>query len=153
VGQLFYPGSGEFERQIALKILDGQVPYRDFVNEYPSLALFTFLLPALFFRAPLAYHLAFAAELLLFDLLAMALIAFVAACFKISLRRSLTVYTFVIVAVGPLITMRYDLLPAVLVLAALTSFMIGRTKTAWAVLALGVTAKLYPVIIAPLFVI
>jgi len=153
LGQLFYPGPGEFERQIALKILDGHVPYSDFVSEYPPLALLSFLLPALFFRTPLAYYLAFAAEMLLFDLLAMALIAFVASHFKISLRRSLAVYTLLLIAVGPLITMRYDLLPAVLVLAALTSFMIGRTKTAWAVLALGVTAKLYPVIIAPLFVI
>lgn len=153
LGQLFYLGSGELERQIALKILDGQVPYRDFVSEYPPLALLSFLMPALFFRTPLAYHLAFAAEMLLFDLLAMVLIAFVASHFKISPRRSLTVYTLLLIAVGPLITMRYDLLPAVLVLAALTSFLIGRTKTAWAVLALGVTAKLYPMIIAPLFVI
>jgi len=153
LGQLFYPGPGELERQIALKILDGQVPYRDFVSEYPPLALLSFLMPALFFRTPLAYHLAFAAEMLLFDLLAMILIAFVATHFTISLRRSLTVYTLLLIAVGPLVTMRYDLLPAVLVLAASTSFMTGRTKTAWAVLALGVTAKLYPIIIAPLFVI
>jgi hypothetical protein len=26
LGQLFYPGPGELERQIALKILDGQLP-------------------------------------------------------------------------------------------------------------------------------
>jgi len=153
LGRLFYPGPGEFERQVALKILDSQAPYSDFIIEYPPLALLSFLLPALFFHTPLAYYLAFAAEMLLFDLLVMALMIFVASYFKLSLRRMFIVYTLLIIAVGPLITMRYDLLPAVLVLAALTAFMIGRTKTAWAFMGLGVTAKLYPVIIAPLFVI
>jgi uncharacterized membrane protein len=55
-----------------------------------------------------------------------------------------------LLSVGPIAISRYDLLPAVLVLAALHAFIAGRNKLAWAILALGVAAKGYPAIIAPL---
>jgi uncharacterized membrane protein len=43
--------------------------------------------------------------------------------------------------------------PAVLVLVALAALIKGRNSLAWAVLALGIVAKLFPIVIAPLFVI
>ena len=153
LAQHFYPDPGGLEHLMSLRMLEGQIPYRDFVSEYPPLALLSFLVPGLVFRTPLAYHWAFATELLIFDIVALVLIASLAPLAKISRRKSLIVYTLLILVIGPLIIIRYDLLPAVLVLLALFTFINGRTKTAWAVLALGFTAKLYPVIVAPLFVI
>ncbi len=44
-------GFAELERQVALNMLDGQIPYRDFATEYPPLALLSFLLPALLFSS------------------------------------------------------------------------------------------------------
>ena len=149
---LLYPGPGSMERAVALKILDGQIPYHDFPSEYPPLALLSFLAPGLLFSTHIPYCLAFAVEILLFDLAAMFLISLVASHLKISRRRALTVYTLSILAIGPLITIRYDMLPAVLVLGALTSFVLGKNKLAWGALALGFSAKLYPLIIAPLFI-
>jgi len=52
---------------------------------------------------------------------------------------------------GPIVTGRFDLLPATLVLVALYAFISGKNKIAWGCLALGASAKLYPLIIAPLF--
>ncbi len=56
-------------------------------------------------------------------------------------------------ATGPILVARYDLLPAVLVLASVWAFVKGKVKLAWAVAALGFAAKLYPIIIIPFFVI
>lgn len=151
--QFFYPAPGGIERQVALNILGGQIPYRDFPSEYPPIALLSFLLPALLFRGPLAYSWAFAGEMLLFDLAIMALVVSIASRLQVSVRSSLIAYTLLVLAIGPLMTTRYDLLPAVLVVAALSAFAFGKRRIAWVALALGFASKLYPLIIAPLFAI
>ncbi len=151
MAQLFYPAAGELERNFALQMLDGRLPYRDFACEYPPLALLSFLVPALLFRTPAAYAFAFAGELLLFDLMVLLLIASLASRLNMPVRGSLAAYTVVLLAVGPLVVCRYDILPAMLSLAALWAFISRRTGAAWALIALGVTAKLYPVVLVPLF--
>jgi uncharacterized membrane protein len=84
----------------------------------------------------------------------MALIIYISRRLNISTVRSLTVYTlFIAFVAGPIVVQRYDLVPAVLVLAALAALIKGKNNTAWAVLALSVMVKLYPIILAPLFVI
>jgi uncharacterized membrane protein len=148
---LYYPASGQLEHYIAVKILDGQIPYVDFPSEYPPLALLSYLLPGLLFRSLPAYYIAFAMELLLFDLLAVALIAQISSRLKIPITQSLAVHTLLILAVGPIITARYDIIPAVLVLSALSLFVNGKNKTAWAVLSLAFMTKLYPIIAVPFF--
>jgi uncharacterized membrane protein len=156
LGWAYYtsPTPGVVENKLALKMLEGQVPYSDFACEYPPLALLIFIIPALFFRSLSPYYIAFATEIFLFDLLAIALIVYISRRLNISTARSLTVYTFFIAIVaGPIVIQRYDLVPAVLVLAALAALIKGKSNTAWAVLALGVMTKLYPLVIAPLFVI
>ena len=153
LAQIFYPGTGTLELYIAQQILDGQIPYHDFASEYPPLALLSFLLPGLLFHTTVAYSWAFAAELLLFDVLVLFLIADLASSLKISVRNSLAVYTLLILATGPILVCRYDILPAMLVLLALWAFIKGRNNLAWAATALGFAAKLYPVIIIPLFII
>jgi len=151
MAQLFYPAAGELERNFALQMLDGRMPYRDFACEYPPLALLSFLVPALLFRTPAAYAFAFAGELLLFDLVVLVLIASLASRLNMPVRSALAAYTVLLLAVGPLVVCRYDMLPAMLSLAALWAFVGRRTGTAWTLIALGVTAKLYPVVLVPLF--
>jgi uncharacterized membrane protein len=100
------------------------------------------------------YFIAFAIEIFLFDLIALAFIVYISRRLNMSTVRSLTFYTlFMAVVAGPIVIQRCDLVPAVLVLVALAALIKGRNSLAWAVLALGVVAKLFPIVIAPLFVI
>ncbi len=148
------PSPGAVEKNIVLQIFEGQIPYVDFECEYPPVALLLFLIPGLFFRALPSYYIAFTVEMLLFDLLAIFLIIFIAKRINISKVKALTSYTLLIaVAAGPLVTQRYDLAPAVMVLAAVAAFLAGKNKTAWGVLALGVMAKVFPIVVAPVFAI
>jgi hypothetical protein len=151
--QLFYHATGKLELFMANQILDGKIPYRDFVSEYPPLALLGFLLPGLLFSTTLAYSWGFAVELLLCDLLILFIIADLASFLEISVRNALGIYTLLIMATGAIVVCRYDILPAMLVMAALWAFVRGRTGLAWAAAALGITAKMYPVLIVPLFII
>ena len=152
LGQLSY-SPGALELSFARQILSGEIPYRDFTSEYPPLALLSFVLPALVSRRDLVYGLAFAVEMLLLDFLILKLLAVLDRCLKIPHERTLTVYTLFVFAVGPIIISRYDILPAALTLAAIASFVTNLNALAFALVALGVTAKVYPIIIAPLMVI
>jgi len=151
LARFFGFGAGSLELYFARLMLNGRIPYHDFANEYPPLALLSFLLPGLITQNGIAYSWAFAAELMVFDLLALLMLADLVQMLKISLKNTLTIYTLVILAVGPILVSRYDLLPAMLVLAAIWAFVKGKNKLAWAAAALGFAAKLYPIIIIPLF--
>lgn len=144
-------GFGGLEGDIASRILNGQVPYSDFVCEYPPIALLSFLIPGLISTAQTAYGFLFASEMLILDLVVLFILWKLASRFKMSIWCVLGFYTLCLMAMGVMATGRFDLLPATLVLVAIYAFISGKNKTAWAVLALGFTAKLYPIIIAPLF--
>ncbi len=149
ISQLFYYSPGAFELGVAKQILNGGIPYRDFTSEYPPLALLIYYIPALIQSGYPAYGFVFAAEMLFFDLIIVYLVADIATYIELPLVRTLTIYTIVLLAVGPIIVARFDLLPAVLVLAAVWAFIKGKNVLSWVIVALGVTAKLYPLVIAP----
>jgi hypothetical protein len=142
----------EFKLELSLKMLHGQLPYVNFGSEYPPLALLSYLLPALFFRSTIAYYVAFTVEMLLFDLFAMVLITRVGARLGISSTRSLLFHALAIIAAGPIIVTSFDIIPAVLVLAALAFFVSGKSNIAWVLIGLGFLTKLYPIIVLPFFV-
>ena len=144
-------GFAGLERQMATQMLSGQVPYSDFTCEYPPLALLSFLLPGLLSTVQPAYGFLFALEMLLLDLVVLFIIWKLASRLKMRIWYALAIYTLCLLAIGLVVTGRFDMLPATLVLVALYAFISGKNKTAWVVLALGMTAKLYPIIIAPLF--
>ena len=147
----YFVGGHGFERGFTIKMLDGMLPYSDFFSEYPPLALFSFLLPALFFPDYPAYGFFYAIEIYLLDLVILFILVKFAPRLKLQIWPVLSVYTLCLVAIGPIVTGRFDLLPATLVLVALYAFISGKNKIAWGCLALGASAKLYPMIIAPLF--
>lgn len=139
------------EYSIAQKILDGNIPYRDFLIEYPPLAVLSFLLPALTFSSLAVYGFLFALEIFLLDLVVLYILYKLASRLNLKVWYVLGAYSLCLIAVGTLVTGRFDMLPTALVMVALYTFIKGKNKTAWAFLALGLTTKLFPVIIAPLF--
>jgi hypothetical protein len=142
----------EYQLDIALRILHGQIPYVNIGSEYPPLALLIFLLPALLFRTLTAYYVAFIIELLLFDLFAMVLMAKTSQRVGVSVNKALLMHALAIIAAGPIIVASFDIIPAVMVLGALVFFINGKSNTAWAFAGLGILTKLYPIIAVPFFV-
>lgn len=139
--------------EYASNIVLGQLPYRDFIVEYPPLALLFFILPRLVTSELSIYQHVFVAEILLFDLLGLFLVSILARRLDLRLANTLTIYTVMLLAIGPILIYRYDLIPAIMVLLSLYAFNRQKHKVCWVMLALGTMTKIYPVIIAPLFLI
>lgn len=149
-GERLYSGTGLYF-EYASRIFQGGVPYKDFLVEYPPLSILVFILPRLVADEAAGYAVAFSGVIVLLDLVALALGITLARRVGYSALTGFIAYTFVLLITGPLLIEHYDLFPAVLTLFALYAFARGWHRASWSVLALGMTAKLYPVIIAPLF--
>jgi len=121
--------------------------------EYPPGALVFFTIPRLFSSTLDGYRYAFAAEILVFDLLALYFMEKLSRSLNVKPAITLIVYTLLILAIGPLLIYRFDLIPAVMVLASLYFLSQKKFGLAWAMLAAGVITKIYPVVIAPIFLI
>jgi hypothetical protein len=132
------------------KILDGEVPYRDFPVEYPPAALPVFVLPALAEEE----HYGSAFEILMWTC-AVAMVVLVAVTLAGVRASSLRLYgatAFVglaPLALGSVILSRYDLWPATLTVGALAALVAGRDRVGFGLLGLATAAKLYPGVILP----
>ena len=134
-------------------MMNGQVPYRDFTVEYPPLALLLLLIPRLFSENLAGYADGFAILMVAFNLLGLYFASRLSRLLKTNHCLALVIYTFSFFIIGDIAINRFDVVPAVLSLGAIYYFLKGNDKTAWFVLALGVLTKLYPAVLAPLFII
>jgi hypothetical protein len=141
-------------------IADGKVPYRDFAVEYPPGALPMFALPGLAEpgknqQVSAGFRRAF--ETLMWMCGAVALTA-MAVVLRVLRRSDLNVWgalCFAAVApllLGSVILSRFDLWPAAICAAALAALVSNRLRLGHALLGLGITAKLFPVVFVPLAV-
>jgi len=132
-------------------LFSGEIPYKDFLLEYPPVGLVFFSLPYLFASNFDTYTIAFVIQIAIFNLLGLVIISSISQHLGVALWKTLTVFTLALLAIGPIIIHSYDLIPSMLVLSALYVFCQGKRKTAWAILAVATMTKFYPVIIAPIF--
>ena len=124
----------------------GRVPYRDFLVEYPPVALPFLVVPALAARAGGGYKAAFAGEMLLCHAVAVVLVT------RRVIRREgpgplaarLAWLALVTLILGRLIVTRYDAAPMVVGFAASLAWASGRGGLGGALAALGVGLKIYP---------
>jgi len=136
---------------ISTKMAHGQLPYRDFAIEYPPLALIFILLPRLFTSHQAIYGAMLGVEMIIFNLAGLVFIAALCRRLKLNVWASLVIATAALLSVGSILLQRYDIIPAVMTLASLYFFFTGKHKTAWAILAFATMTKLYPALLAPLY--
>jgi hypothetical protein len=133
-------------------IVAGKVPYRDVFIEYPPLALVFFTLPRVLGASFRWYYVWYQVEIVVADLVILSLL-YAARDRDGAPWRILLPYTVLVLAVGPIALQQYDLFPAAITLAAVVAFAARRDTAAWILLALGTMTKVYPALIAPVFLI
>ncbi|MEZ5100573.1 MAG: glycosyltransferase 87 family protein [Thermoleophilia bacterium] len=129
----------------------GQLPYRDFRLEYPPGALPMFALPSL--AAEDDYRDVFEPIMLALGLLLCGLLVMTLARAGAGPRRLYLAAAFVGVAplaVGTVVLTRFDLWPAVLLAGALAALAHDRARLGLGLLAVAISAKLYPAVVAPI---
>ena len=138
-------------------VWQGHVPYRDFALAYPPFALLPFLLPHL---APAGaafglavYERAFLVESAIWSTLAALLLIRTTSRWKFALPTecALGVYALLAVIFSGLLPWRFDLFPTLLTFLALVALLSGRPLASGVWLGLGIGAKLYPVVLLPVF--
>ena len=147
-----FSGTGLYY-DVASRVLRGELPNRDFSFGYPPLSTFFFVIPRLFTSDFAGYYNAFQIEVGLADLIALVAIYVASRDREEGVGPALTTYTVLFLAVGPIIAQQYDLFPAVLTLLAVLAFARGYERTGWIAVALGALAKLFPLLLAPVFLI
>ncbi len=139
--------------EVARRITDGAVPYRDFAFEYPPLAAVLMTVARLL---PLPFSTT-VSLLMLVALCATALgVAATAHALGMSRRRQLAaggVVALLPLLLGDFVATRYDLAVAALLAWMLWAAVTLRWRTAWALLAAAVALKLAPIVLMPLLVI
>jgi Glycosyltransferase family 87 len=136
-------------RSYGQAISHGLVPYRDFDVEYPPAALPLFALPSL---GPGSYSGAFDRLIWLCGVVALACMAFALRSLRAPPARICFALGFAALAplaLGSVVLTRFDLWPAALTVGALAAVLAGRSRLGLGVLGLGIAAKVYPVVLAP----
>ena len=139
-------------------MVDGQVPYDDFSVEYPPAALPVFAVPSLVVSrgASLAdYDRAFGFLMAICGAAVIGLVAYALARDRAGPARIAVACAFVALAplaLGSVVLTRFDLWPAALVAGALALLLAGRDWLALGTLGVAIAAKVYPLVLAPLFV-
>jgi hypothetical protein len=139
-------------------MVHGQVPYADFSVEYPPAALPTFVVPSLVAGTGAAeadYDRVFGFLMAICGAAAVGLVALTLARDRAGPDRLVGGTAFVALvplALGSVLLTRFDLWPAALVAAAIAALVAGRDRLALGALGLGIAAKVYPLVLLPVFV-
>jgi Glycosyltransferase family 87 len=134
------------------RMFQGELPYRDVAIEYPPGSVPFTILPGLVVGTGAGYRLAFACEMVLVDAVGLWAATRLARIVDQGRRRIPLAYVLAMVAMGPLLLLRFDLVPAVCVLLAAVMAAEGRPGWAAAFLGYGAAAKIFPGVLAPLLV-
>jgi len=134
------------------RMFQGELPYRDVATEYPPGSVPFTILPGLVVGTGAGYRLAFACEMLAVDAVGLWAATRLARVVDQARRRIPLAYVLAMVAMGPLLVLRFDLVPAVCVLVAAAMAAEGRVGWAAAALGYGTAAKIFPGVLAPLLV-
>jgi hypothetical protein len=146
-----------YERYGDALVHHGRIPYRDFSVEYPPAAIAVFAAPSLLtptgdFKR---YVEVFEALMLLCGAAAAGLVALLLARQGAPPARLLSRALLAGVApllLGPVVLSRFDLWPALLTIGALGLLATGRNRLGFGLLAVAISAKLYPAVLLPLAV-
>lgn len=132
----------EIFRDYADRIFAGEVPYADFLYEYPPLSLFILVLPRLFTSDPLAYATLFGFEMLLFDIIILIALSRIG-------TKPLVLYGVSLLLFWRLPYIRHDLVPVAAATAGAVLLLRGRTLWASFLWGIGGMIKLYPMVAVP----
>jgi hypothetical protein len=132
----------------AHEMTGGHWPYRDFFDEYPVLAQPLFFVVRVL---PGPFATSFKWTMTACGVAAILLMVAAYRGSNTRLAAAALVAGFAPLLVGPVFLNTYDLFPAALTVGAVAALVAGRERTAYVVLALAIAAKIYPIVLAPIF--
>lgn len=136
-------------RYDAIAFLDGRLPYRDVLFEYPPLAAPALALPGIAGTGAVEYRLAFGFLMLVLVVCVMLLVRRLARLTSGDERLAVAAVAAAPLITGALLRNHFDLLPVALLLAGLALVVSGRVVAGFAVLGVATMVKGFPLVVAP----
>lgn len=134
-------------------MVSGNMPYSGFDAEYPPFAMVLILLPRLISFSPFTYQIAFGLEVYFFLLAGVYWTYRIAEKYTAKPSRCTDLFTIFSIILFDLALDRYDVFPMIMLLGSLYFFSEKKYNASWVMLALGTVTKLYPALIAPIYLI
>ena len=134
-------------------MVSGEMPYSDFDAEYPPFAMLLILIPRLFSYSSFTYQVAFGAEVFVFLLIGVFWIYRIAEMYTDRPGKVVDFYIVFTIILLDFVLDRYDIFPMIMLLGAFYFFKKEKYNASWIMIALGTVTKLYPALIAPIFLI
>ena len=134
-------------------IFNGQMPYRDFVFEYPPFTIPFILIPRFFTTDLQIYCTLFSVMTLIFFLLGTVFLLKIAKHFGTTNVRILIFATVTLVMMNTLVFARNDIIPITICIIGVYLYLQKRYNLAWIVIAIGAMTKLFPILFLPMFLI
>jgi len=138
-------------------IAEGKLPYREFSLEYPPLGLVPMVLPHLItLGVPITYFTyvcLFAFQNLVYSLIIMIILMGITKHAQPARAVSpiMAAYTQIIIVQAPSLFWHYDILPVLLSVAGLYAVLARRSAFAGVMMGLSIAAKLYAIVLLPVF--
>jgi hypothetical protein len=150
VGPVFVWDDVHIYYEYASRAMAGSLPYRDFHVEYPLFSILVFVPPLLFTTSFPGYKVAFAAEMILADAVAVYLVSWWVERHegKDRVAGRLAWYTLAFACLCPLLLCRFDLAAAALTFGAAAAWFSGRPALGGALTGFGTLFKIVPGVIA-----
>lgn len=145
------PGDLGRYREFAGRMLEGELPYRDFYMEYPPGAAPVFVAARALGGAD-GYNLAFKLLAVLAGIGVLAGVALVLGRLRASGARRAAAFGLVAVmpaALGAVVLNRYDLWPVLLLVLGLAAILHARDRLGFGLLAAGAAVKIFPAVVLP----
>ena len=142
-------------------MMHGVFPYTDEVYvygywnvwEYPPLAYVLMFIPRIFSSSTAVYQAVYLVMVLLFVWIGMRSVSVIADERGYSRRHAVLMYTVMMLLMAEFVLDRYDVFPVVFTILAVQFFLQRRYPLAAAMIGLGTLLKVYPALLAPIFVI
>ena len=153
----YHAGDLHYYYTASCLLLSGHMPYRDYGFAYPPLSLLPFSLPHLVFLVhPIdfsVYNKAFLVESCIWSTGISLLLTHMTTRWKFPMNRDAALFSYALLVLifAALLPWRFDLFPALLTLAAFYFLLKEKSLSAGVCLGLAIAAKLYPIVIVPVF--
>ncbi len=156
-GKRFSGLDSRYFYDVATQIVNGEMPYRDFLFEYPPLAIPPLLLPKLVVDVIGGQAQRYGWVLVIENI---GLVIATAACLvplvrrgwsAVSTGRTLAGYGLLVLAT-PVLFWRFDALPTLLMMLGLLAFAYGSRLPSGIALGAGIATKIFPAVVVPILV-
>lgn len=125
---------------------EGLVPYRDYVFEYPPLALLFMLVPKIFSVSEETFGYSYLTFAFIFFLIGAHFIRKIVDSLDSSHNRSIILYLAMFIFANVFVVFRYDIFAAVIVIISLWYYRNEKYGLAFIIMAIGLMTKIYPAI-------